>query len=349
MVFSQIKSFLQREWKLLNRLRTGSQEEKVSEYKLSKNLIKEVLAHNFSILLILATAIATFGLISNSTATIIGAMIIAPLMIPIISFAYALVILNFRLLTYSFARLIFGIILTIVIAFVTTKIIGFRIPGSEILGRAEPTLLDLGVAVAAGIAGGFAKVRPSVSDAIPGVAIAVALVPPLCVVGIGLAVSDFRLSAGAFILFLTNLVGIILTAALVFILESYGSWKKAIWGLLLLIASLAVITLPLNFHFREMIAENRIRHALSIYIHESKQHLIESIDVQLQETKLFVTVEVFASTVELDRSEARKNLKKIQNFLAKQVGYPVHLKVIVFPVEIEEYEIFAPNVSKNEN
>ncbi len=348
MVFSKIKSFLQQEWKFLNTLRIGSQEEKVSEYKLSEYLIKEVLAHNFSILLILATAIATFGLISNSTATIIGAMIIAPLMIPIISFAYALVVLNMRLLTYSFARLVFGIILTIIIAFVTTELIGFRIPGSEILSRAEPTLLDLGVAVAAGIAGGFAKVRRSVSDAIPGVAIAVALVPPLCVVGIGLAVSNFNLSAGAFILFLTNLVGIILTAALVFILESYGSWKKAIWGLLLLIASLAVITLPLNFHFREMIAENRIRHGLSLYIEESKQYLLQSIEVELEENELFVTLEVVAPTGEVDRDEAKTNLKQAQNFLAKQAGYPVHLKVIVFPIEIEQYEVSVPSLPNSE-
>ena len=342
MVFSKIKSFLQQEWKSLKLLRTGSQEEKIAESKLSKYLIKEVLAHNFSILLILATAIATFGLISNSTATIIGAMIIAPLMCPIISFAYALVILNVRLLSYSFARLVYGIILTIAIAFVTTAIIGFRIPGSEILGRTEPTLLDLGVAVAAGIAGGFAKVRSSVSDAIPGVAIAVALVPPLCVVGIGLAVADVNLSTGAFILFLTNLVSIILTVALVFILESYGSWKKAIWGLLFLIASLFLITLPLNFNFREMIAKNHIRHALSLYIHESDQHLLESIEVELQGKELFVTVEVIAPTGEVDRIRARQNLKKAQAFLSKQVGKPVHLKVIIFPIEIEEYEVYAP-------
>ncbi|MGK7961941.1 TIGR00341 family protein [Crocosphaera sp.] len=343
MVFSKIRSFIQQEWKLLNLLRSNSQEEKVSEYKLSDNLIREVLAHNFSILLILSTAIATFGLISNSTATIIGAMIIAPLMIPIISFAYALVILDFRLLGYSFGRLIFGIILAIFIAFLTTEIIGFRIPGSEILSRTEPTLLDLGVAISAGTAGAFAKVRRSVSDAIPGVAISVALVPPLCVVGIGFALSDFSLSTGSFVLFLTNLVAIILTAALVFILESYGNWKKAIWGLLLLLASLFLITLPLNFNFREMIAKNQIHHALLLYIPESDHHLLESIQVEIKGKELFVSVEVVASTGKVDRVRAKQNLKKAQTFLSQQVGKPVHLKVIVFPIEIEEYEVAAPN------
>ena len=120
MIFSKIWSFIHQEWKFFHRLRTESQEPKISEYKLSETLIQEVLTNNFSILLTLATAIATFGLLSNSTATIIGAMIIAPLMIPIISLAYSLVILNFRLINYSLVRLIFGIILTIFIAFVTT-------------------------------------------------------------------------------------------------------------------------------------------------------------------------------------------------------------------------------------
>lgn len=342
MSFSKIYSFIHQEWNLYHRLRTESEDPKISEYQLSQNLIKEVLNKNFSILLTLATVIATFGLLSNSTATIIGAMIIAPLMIPIISFAYALVIFNVRLINYSLVRLIFGIILTILIAFLTTEIIGYRIPSEEILSRTEPTLLDLGVAIGAGIAGAFAKVRRSVSDAIPGVAIAVALVPPLCVVGIGLAVSNFQLSVGALVLFLTNLVGIILMAALIFLLESYGSWKKAIWGLVLLVASLFLITLPLNFSFQQMMAENRIRHALSIYVRESNEHLIESIKVERQENRLLVTVEVIEPTGGLKQSQAIQRLEKAQEFLSQKVGMPVYLKVIVYPIKVWEYEVTPP-------
>ena len=91
MSWSKLKSFIKREWIFFCQLRTEIEEEKISEDKLSQILLNQVLARNFSILLILATTIATFGLISNSAATIIGAMIIAPLMIPIIGIAYALV------------------------------------------------------------------------------------------------------------------------------------------------------------------------------------------------------------------------------------------------------------------
>ncbi len=342
MFLSKLSSFIQQEWKSFKRLQKRVQEPKVSEYKLSKNLIQDILAHNFSILLTLATTIATFGLLSNSTATIIGAMIIAPLMTPIICFSYGLINFNHRLLSYSLARLIFGILLTIFIACMVTKIIGFRLPDSEMLARTKPTLLDLGVAIAAGTAGAFAQVRRRVSDTIPGVAIAVALVPPLCVVGIGLAMENFHLSTGSFILFLTNLFGIILAAALVFLLNSYGSWKKAIGGLLFLLTSLFIISLPLNFSFQEMIAENRIRHAVYLYIRQSDKHLIESVKVQLQKEKILVILEVIAPTGQVDRANVKRRLKKAQKFISEQVQKPIHLKVRVLPIEILEYEVDVP-------
>ena len=203
---SKILSFFKKEWKFFHKLRVDVEEQKIPEDRLSQSIIKNVVRHNFSVLLALATFIATFGLLSNSAATIIGAMIVAPLMVPIIGLAYALVTLNFRLLNYSLLRLIYGIILTVLIAFISTEIIGLRIPESEILARTEPTLLDLGVAIAAGTAGAFACSNRSISDAIPGVAISVALVPPLCVVGIGLGASNLPISGGAFILFFDELV-----------------------------------------------------------------------------------------------------------------------------------------------
>lgn len=350
MYLSKIWSFCKREWKLLRHLRVGAEEANIPENELSKSLIREVLAHNFSILLALATAIATFGLLSNSAATIIGAMIVAPLMIPIVSLAYALVVLNFRLISYSLVRLILGIILTVSIAFISTEIIGFRIPESEILARTEPTLLDLGVAIAAGTAGAFAKIRLSVSDAIPGVAISVALVPPLCVVGIGLAVGNFTLSIGAFVLFLTNLVGIILSAALVFLFQSYGSWKKAIGGLILLVASMIAITLPLNFSFREMIAENQIRHLLYQYdirySPEGKVY-ISSIEVRREEDQLFVILDVIDTPKRIAQKDLRERLEVARKTLSETVEEPIHLKVRYLPVNIIDYEIPASSTEGN--
>ncbi|HAC64269.1 MAG TPA: hypothetical protein DCF68_12190, partial [Cyanothece sp. UBA12306] len=198
---------------------------------------------SFYFLLSLSTIIATLGLLSNSTATIIGAMIIAPLMNPIISLAYGIVIGNHSLIKRSSLTLGSGIILTIFLASITTNIINLNVVEEEIIGRTKPTLLDLGVAIAAGTAAGFTYTRRSIANALPGVAIAVALVPPLSVVGIGLSLGkkvsvglseldgEASLTMGALILFLTNLAGIILSAALVFLCQSYGSFKKAGRGL----------------------------------------------------------------------------------------------------------------------
>ena len=351
MDFSKIIIFINREWLRFNYLRATNEEKIRTEEVLSKEFFKEILGPNFFILLALATAIATFGLLSNSAATIIGAMIIAPLMVPIISLAFSLVILDFRLISYSLVRLILGIALTVLIAFFATKIIGFKVPGSEILARTEPTLLDLGVAIASGIAGAFAKMRRSVSDAIPGVAISVALAPPLCVIGIGLATSDFNLAEGAFVLFLTNLVGIIISADLVFLWQSYGSCKKAIWSLLVLVIGLVAISLPLNYSYQEMIAENRVRYALSEFRRRysyGMESFITSIDVELEAGEVLVLVNVIQEPRSLDRLEdPQARLEFIQRFISEKIGRPVHLKVRVFPIEILDYEVPVPATEDN--
>ena len=211
---------------------------------------------SFFFMMAIATAIATLGLIANSAPAIIGAMIVAPLMNPIMSLSYGLVTFRWlvtfdkRLVIWSILTIIAGVILVVSLAYLTTLLFGLRITGSEILSRTSPTVIDLAVAMAAGGAAAFAQTRRSILSSIAGVAIAVALVPPLAVSGIGLALgrkataevglslSEFGLFSGgtdiafgAFLLFLTNLVGIVIVAILVFVLQRYGEWKKALLSL----------------------------------------------------------------------------------------------------------------------
>lgn len=100
-----------------------------------------------------------------------------------------------------------------------------RLPtfGSKILARSEPTLLDLGIAIAAGSISGYAKVEPKISGSLAGTAIAVALMPPVCVIGLGLSQANFSLSFGATLLYLTNLLGITLSCMLTFLIAGYTS------------------------------------------------------------------------------------------------------------------------------
>ena len=351
---SKIVSLFKRELGFIQQLRiktiNSEGEDKITPKNLTSNTVREILGPNFSMLLGLATIIATFGLLSNSAATIIGGMIVAPLIIPIMGFAYALVILNLRLLSYSLVRLIYGIVFTIALAYICTEIIGFRIPESEILARTEPTLLDLGIAIAAGTAGAYAKIHRSVSDAIPGVAIAVALVPPLCVVGIALAEHEFSLATGSFILFLTNLIGIVLSALFVFLFQSYGSWKKAITSIFFLLISVVIITLPLNFSFREMIIENKIRHALYAYdirYSENGYAYISSVVVKIEDGKLWVTLDIIIPPQRLEQTDfqERQRQEEFRKGISEIAGEPVNLIVRYLPIGIIEHEISAPSTN----
>lgn len=168
----------------------------------------------------LSTLIAAFGLIANSSAVVIGAMLVAPLMQPVIGLATSLVLSRPRGEITSFAL----IALTAAESFGVALLAGLAVPSfhvitltPEMLSRTAPALLDLGVAMAAGAAGAYVTVRSRAGGAIAGAAIAVALVPPLAACGILLARGSHHLAGGAFFLFLTNLVGIVLAAVVVFL------------------------------------------------------------------------------------------------------------------------------------
>ncbi len=200
----------------------------------------------------LSTVIAALGLIANSVAVVIGAMLVAPLMQPIIGLAAALVLGRPRGEITSF--LLIG--LTTAEAFVVALLVGLIVPSfrvitltAELLARTGPTLLDLGIAVAAGAAGAYVTVRPSAGGAIAGVAIAVALMPPLAACGVLLAHGNDTLAGGAFFLFLTNLVGIVLAAVAVFIATGFvqraGMSRRRQLGTVIPLVVVAAVAYPL--------------------------------------------------------------------------------------------------------
>ena len=168
----------------------------------------------FGVLLFLSVVIATYGVIGDSTATVIGAMIIAPLMTPIMATAAALVLGDMRRVGHSLLIVVAGVAGTIFTAwfigtFLTSSVISIA-TNSQIVGRVSPNLTDLAVALASGAAGAFAISRSDVADSLPGVAVSVALVPPLAVVGLGLSEREWIDAWGAMLLFLTNFLSVLL-------------------------------------------------------------------------------------------------------------------------------------------
>lgn len=183
----------------------------------------------FAVLMGLSTAIATFGIAVDSTAVVIGAMLVAPLMTPILGISAGLIHGRTRSTMISTAVVLGGAGGAVGLSWALSSLVPNLtevVRNAQVVSRTAPNLLDLGIAVAAGAAGAYGVSRAERSDALPGVAVAIALVPPLSVVGITLHAGDFSQAAGATLLFLTNLFSIILMAGLVFIIVGYTSWSR---------------------------------------------------------------------------------------------------------------------------
>jgi uncharacterized hydrophobic protein (TIGR00271 family) len=190
---------------------------------------------DFIVMLGLAAAIASLGLIQSSPAVVIGSMLLAPLMTPMLGCGLALSMGNAHLAKQAATAITVGFLFTLVISFA----VGLLTPGAEltpeIVARADPNILDLLIAAASGAAAAYALARPGLAGSVAGVAIATALVPPLCTVGIALAYLDLTSAWGACLLFNTNVVAIILGASAVFrvlgitSLRRAAPWKPRVW------------------------------------------------------------------------------------------------------------------------
>ena len=219
---------------------------------LKRSLVK------FFCLLVLASGIATYGLLGNSVATIIGAMIVAPLMLPIMGLAFGISIGDTHAIRNSLLISLGGIAVSIAIGYLlTVPIVSITIPENvdQIMIRTAPRILDLLAALVTGLAGAFAMSRSDVSDTLPGVAIAISLVPPLANTGILLATSNFTLAMGSFLLFITNFFAILITGAALFavmgfpqVVGRYQSVKHRRKSIALVIVIIALILVPLAYN-----------------------------------------------------------------------------------------------------
>lgn len=185
----------------------------------------------FGMLMTFSAIISAAGIFDDSTAVVIGAMLIAPLMTPLMGMALSLVMGWPNRLRQSSLVALTGIILAIGIGF----LIGLAdvntidtLSNSQIVSRASPTIIDLVIAVAAGAAGAYGWSRPDVSNSLPGVGVAIALVPPLSVVGISYSQGDFDSGNGALLLFTINAVAILIAGAIVFLLTGVAPLSRVL-------------------------------------------------------------------------------------------------------------------------
>ncbi len=221
---------------------------------------------DFALMMALSAALATLGLLQGSTAVVIGAMVVAPLMTPLIGAGLAMVQGNLRLFRHSVRTTLFGLGLGLAVSVGLTEVTPMEELSLEVLMRGQPTLLDLGVAFLSGAAAAYAMARPNVLAALGGVATAAALVPPLASAGIALATGHPIVARGAAILLITNLVAIILGAAGVFRLVGVqgarGGVGPRLWvrrSVLALILVSVLLVAPLGMWTAQMLAAGQIR------------------------------------------------------------------------------------------
>lgn len=216
------------------------------------------LSSSYLVLTVLSVLLALTGLYANSAPVIIGAMILAPLMAPIISFAMGLARTEATLIRNSMQTLGAGIGLGLICAITVAWIMPLDQLTPEMSGRVSPTLLDLSVAIISGIAGAYAHAKEGITKSLAGVAIAVALVPPLSVAGVGVGWGDWSIARGAFLLFTTNLVGIAMAASLTFLVMGFAPFGLARKGLAITFVLVAIIIGPLYVAFVDLVEQGRI-------------------------------------------------------------------------------------------
>ncbi len=275
-------------WKLFHTLPTLDLSEQIEVYKAIREGAQPQV--DFFVMIALAAAIATFGLLQNSPAVIIGAMLVAPLMAAIFGLSLGVVRGDLRLLRRAGSATLRGILLAIAVGALLGLLVPAATPQSEILGRTSPSLLDLGVALVSGAAGAYALSRKGVSTALPGVAIAAALVPPLATVGIGLSLGQGRIAGGALLLFLTNLVAIIAAGGLVFLWLGFRPlpgqeartrvFRGGVIGTVLL---LAAVTIPLGILTAQSVRQAYLNRSIDQAIREEVSAIkgVELVDWEL--------------------------------------------------------------------
>jgi uncharacterized hydrophobic protein (TIGR00271 family) len=295
---------------------------------------------SFFVMMLLSTVIATLGVLQDSTAVVIGAMLIAPLMTPILGVAAAIVG-GWRVrLIYSALLVTTAAIGAVFVAWlVTAWVPGFTdlTTNSQIDSRTSPTLLDLLIAVAAGAAGAYATVDKRVSSSITGVAIAVALVPPLSVVGVTLQQQRWDDALGATLLFLTNAVGIVLVAAVVFVLMGFVSlarlrtyWSEARASLATIVIGGLVIMVPLGLTGDEILKSSSDQGSAEMAV---ATWLGDDTDLTVNQ----VTVSEPDVDVILLGPSQHGPIEELEGALTDALGYRVVVTVTQIPASEESY------------
>ena len=292
---------------------------------------------NFFVLIFLSCVMASLGLLLGSPAIVIGAMLVGPLMTPIMAFSVGLITGNLRVIRFSTEAILKGIALVVIISTFIGLLSPIKEVTHEMIATSQPNLLDLAVALVAGMAGAYALARKDVSAALPGVAVAASLTPPLATLGLGLAMGKLQVAGGAFLLFVTNIAAISLAAGIVFLLlgirpqdggaESRKRLRQRLVASLLL---LAIVAVPLGVIMagivqdtaREQVVRDTITHQLA-----ADEGRLVALEIEQQQEQLLIVATIRSSQL-LDA----ETVNRLAETLSNRLEHPVQLEVVTLPV-----------------
>jgi uncharacterized hydrophobic protein (TIGR00271 family) len=277
---------------------------------------------SYQVLMVLSVMLALAGMYANSAPVIIGAMILAPLMAPIMSLAMGLARSEAHLIRGSVKTLAVGTAWGLGCAVLLAWLMPFDLPTAEMKSRMSPTLLDLLIAVISGVAGAYAHSREEIAKSLAGVAIAVALVPPLSVAGIGLGWGNWDMASGALLLLTTNLVGISLAASFTFLVLGFAPFTRARKGLGVSLALVLVISVPLYVAYDHLVERSRLQEQVpsGVFRLLDQNVHVGRIRVTLAEPPL-VSV-VVSSPEQLEN----RHIDELKRIVSEQVGRDIQLE-----------------------
>lgn len=365
-----------------------SQEEEVQEQKEAKlESYKQFVAEQFSnqkvdypevrvrieanalpskmyfIMNILSAVIASYGLVTNSAAVVIGAMLVAMMLGPITGIALAIIDHRMPLLRKSLISVIIGISLVVMVGFIVGWLHKDQPLTAEILSRTQPTSMDLMIALAGGTAGAYAMVSPHLSVAVVGVAVATALVPPLAASGILFANGEIQLGLGALLLALTNIIAIQFTNALVLWLlgfrrlvdddyksSTYLTFLRRNAVTLLLLGGLgAYLTINLQTNAKQQVFESSVKETINSYFSDKGNVLTNTqfdTSDENQVVRAVIRGETSPNSYDVRQIESLITQDMIENF---PDYLPIKLQLRYMPVQvIESHPLIKEKLDKTD-
>ena len=299
-------------------------------------------------LLISSVLVCTLGLLTDSSAIVIGGMLIAPLLWPLARTGYGIAHRNPKHLTRGLAMVGISIIVGAVSAYVITILSPIKVINDEILARTSPTLMDLFIALVAGLVAAISITQKKIADSLAGVAIAVSLMPPLCTVGIALGLRNFEYSIGALMLFSINAACITLVASFVFIWTQYARKERvkvatraaAVNVLIILILAIPLVQYLRNYSFEIRSYESITSHMSDFIDTKDPAADFENITVEQQDAESLIVLAdlLLPSNVAFTFEDNEALVSQLEAIVGKNILLNLRIQKIIEPISKDQVD-----------